>query len=104
MEDQETIALSAEMVHTTIPLMTTTKVTNSFMVDPVRMKSGEEIKNNTSTLPVAPETIGSGLETTLEANTTGKLTVKPHLLSAETEASMAEKSTTVTVDPSMVTM
>ena len=85
------ILLPAETVHSST-VMVSIQVGNSFMVDPVRMKSGEEIKNNTSTLPVAPETIGSGLETTLEANTTGKLTIKPHLLSAETEASTAPKS------------
>ena len=104
MEDQVTIALLVVLVHTMNKPNPTTQATNSLMVNPARMKSGEEIKSNTSKLLVAPETIGSGLETTLEPNTSGKSTVNPLLLSAETEASTAAKSTTVTMDPSMVTM
>ena len=65
------ILLPAETVHSST-VMVSIQVGNSFMVDPEVMKSMEAMTNKPSTLPVALETIGSGLAIILVTIMTSK--------------------------------
>jgi tetrahydromethanopterin S-methyltransferase subunit E len=106
-EDQEMILLPAVAVDIMTSLMDSMTLHKSFMVDPEMMKFMEAMTNTSSTLPVALETIGSGLVIILGTNMISRaILMRIQYLLAETEESKEKKTppTVKVLPPRMETM